>query len=61
VEVLLETSVSGQTGKKHASVWTVAHPGARIVCIAPGHDGAAHRHPEFRKLLGNAVKWAGGK
>jgi putative membrane-bound dehydrogenase-like protein len=61
VEILMETSVSSQTGKKHAAVWTVAHPKARIVCIAPGHDEAAHKHPDFRKLLGNAVKWAGGK
>ena len=61
VEVLLETAVSAQTGKKHASVWTVAHPRSRIVCIAPGHDEAAHKHPDFRKLLANAVKWAGTK
>ena len=61
VETLIETSVSGQTGKKHASVWITSHPGCRIVNIAPGHDGAAHRHPDFRKLLANAVKWAGGK
>jgi putative membrane-bound dehydrogenase-like protein len=61
VEVLIETSVSGQTGKKHPSVWTVTHPKAKIVCIAPGHDQAAHKHPDFRKLLVNAVKWAGAK
>ncbi len=60
-ETLIETSVSAQTGKKHASVWITAHPKCRIVCIAPGHDEAAHRNPEFRKLLANAVKWAGGK
>ncbi|WP_367875109.1 PVC-type heme-binding CxxCH protein [Luteolibacter sp. Populi] len=61
VEVLVETSVSAQTGKKHPSVWITAHPECRIVCIAPGHDEAAHRLPDFRKLLGNAVKWAGEK
>jgi putative membrane-bound dehydrogenase-like protein len=61
VEVLMETSVSGQTGKKHPAVWIVANPKSRIVCIAPGHDGAAHKLPDFRKLLANAVKWAGGK
>jgi type 1 glutamine amidotransferase len=60
-ETLIETSVSAQTGKKHPSVWITAHPKCRVVCIAPGHDEAAHRHPEFRKLLANAVKWAGGK
>ncbi len=61
VETLVETSVSAVTGKKHAAVWTVAHPRCRIVAIAPGHDGEAHRHPDFRKLLANAVNWAGGK
>ncbi|QJE95935.1 PVC-type heme-binding CxxCH protein [Luteolibacter luteus] len=61
VETLIETSVSGQTGKKHASVWITAHPKSRIVNIAPGHDEAAHRLPDFRKLLANSVKWAGGK
>jgi type 1 glutamine amidotransferase len=61
VETLVETSVSGQTGKKHASVWITAHPECRIVNIAPGHDESSHRHPDFRKLLANAVKWAGGK
>jgi len=61
VETLIETSVSAQTGKRHPSVWIVAHPKCRIVGIAPGHDEAAHRHPDFRRLLANAVKWAGGK
>ncbi|MCW1924190.1 ThuA domain-containing protein [Luteolibacter arcticus] len=60
-QVLIETSVSGQTGKKHPSVWIVEHPKSRIACIAPGHDGAAHSEANFRKLLANAVKWAGGK
>lgn len=60
-QVLVETSVSGQTGKKHPSVWIVEHPKSRIVGIAPGHDGAAHREPNFRKLLLNAVGWAGGR
>ena len=60
-QVLVETSVSGQTGKKHPSVWIVEHPKSRIVAIAPGHDGAAHREANFRKLLANAVRWADGK
>ncbi|MCW1884419.1 ThuA domain-containing protein [Luteolibacter flavescens] len=61
VQVLIETSVSGQTGKKHPSVWIVEHPKSRIVCIAPGHDGEAHEEPNFRKLIANSVKWAAGK
>jgi putative membrane-bound dehydrogenase-like protein len=61
VEVLVETTVSGQTGKKHAAVWIVDHPASRIVGIAPGHDGAARREPNFRRLLANAARWAGRK
>lgn len=61
VEVLIETSLSGQTGKKHPAVWIVSHPKSRIVGIAPGHDGDAHREPNFRRLLANAVTWSGGK
>lgn len=58
VEVLAETEVAQKTGRAHPSVWTVAHPKARIVCIAPGHDERAHDHPAFRALLINSVRWA---
>jgi len=48
-------------GQKYASVWVVHHGPGRIVCIALGHDGFPRTHPEFQKLLVNAVNWAGGK
>jgi hypothetical protein len=38
----------------------VKHPRARIVAIAPGHDGRVHELPEFKLLLGNSVAWAAG-
>jgi type 1 glutamine amidotransferase len=40
-------------------LWTRAHQKGRIVGLTLGHDGKAHEHPAYRKLLGNAVRWAG--
>ena len=42
-------------------VWARTQGAGRIVCITLGHDGAAHRHASYRKLLANAVRWAGGE
>jgi type 1 glutamine amidotransferase len=47
-----------QSGKTYPSIWIVKHPKARIVCIALGHDGAAHELPAYQTILQNAVKWA---
>ena len=41
------------------SVWTVKDPKTRIVCITLGHDGDAHGHPAYQKLLVNAVNHVG--
>ena len=56
VEVLA-TAHSKQRDKTYPMVMIVKHPKARIVNITLGHDGAAHRHPAFQKLLRNAVAW----
>lgn len=58
---VLATATSPVNGKVFPSVWIVQHPKARIVCIALGHDGKAHDHEAYQKLLQNAVKWAAGK
>ena len=50
-----------QTGKTYPSVWIVKHAKARILCIALGHDGAAHEHPAYQTILRNALKWATAK
>ena len=50
-----------ETGKEYPVVWTVKHPKGRIVCITLGHDGAAHEHDDYRRLLLNATSWASGK
>ena len=47
-----------ESGKTYPSVWVVKHPRARIVCIALGHDGAAHELPAYKTILQNALRWA---
>jgi type 1 glutamine amidotransferase len=59
-EVLAQTSLAKGTQQTYPSVWIVKHPRARIVAIAPGHDGRVHELPEFKLLLGNSVAWAAG-
>ncbi len=43
------------------SVWTVRYPGARVVCIALGHDEKSHDHPAYRQLLLNSLNWVSQK
>jgi type 1 glutamine amidotransferase len=50
-----------QTDGPIPSVWTVKDPKAKIVCITLGHDQRAHGNEAFKKLLVNAVEWAGGR
>jgi hypothetical protein len=46
-------------GKRHPMV-TVREIGRGRVCyIALGHDGRAHHHPSFQKLVAQAARWAG--
>jgi hypothetical protein len=39
--------------------WIGPHPQARVVCIQPGTAPETHRNHQFRKLVRNAVLWAG--
>jgi hypothetical protein len=41
--------------------WISPHPTAKVVCIQPGASSETHRNPAFRKLVRNAVLWAGGR
>jgi type 1 glutamine amidotransferase len=59
-EVLAQTSLAKGTQQTYPSIWIVKHPAARIVAIAPGHDGRVHELPEFKRLLVNSVAWAAG-
>ncbi len=47
--------------KTYPSVWVTEHPKARIVCIALGHDGAAHNDANYQAILRNAVQWTARK
>jgi putative membrane-bound dehydrogenase-like protein len=55
---VLAKGKSLESGKEYPVVWTVKHPKGRIVCITLGHDGAAHDHEAYKKLLQNAAAWA---
>jgi hypothetical protein len=51
----LGVSLAG--GVEHPVAWTRTHGRGRIVGLTLGHDGAAHEHPAYRRLLANAVRW----
>jgi hypothetical protein len=53
---LLET---GSSASDRVVAWLGPHPKARVVCIQPGAATETHRSPQFRKLLRNAILWAG--
>jgi hypothetical protein len=55
---LLETT--GASSDKVVA-WIGPNPKARVVCIQPGAASETHRNPAFRKLVRNAVLWAGGR
>ncbi len=47
-----------ETGETYPIVWTVHHTNGRIVVNTLGHDGAAHQHPAYARILRNSVEWA---
>jgi hypothetical protein len=53
---LLQTA-SGASDKTVA--WIGLHRTARVVCIQPGGTSETHRNREYRKLVRNAILWAG--
>ena len=48
-------------GTDHVVAWVGPNPKARVVCIQPGAASETHRNPVYRKLVRNAVLWAGGR
>jgi type 1 glutamine amidotransferase len=54
---VLATGQSPISGKAFPVVWITDFQGAKVVCITLGHDGKAHQHPAYKKLLANSVKW----
>jgi len=54
--VLLTTDAPTSDGPV---AWVSPYPKARVVFIQLGHGREAHLHPAFRRLVRNAVHWAG--
>lgn len=56
---VLATGKSLTSGAEYPVLWTRTRGQGRIVGLSLGHDGKAHEHPAYRRLLANAVRWAG--
>jgi type 1 glutamine amidotransferase len=41
--------------------WLGLHPKARVIYIQLGHGSAAHRNPNYQRLVRNAIVWAAGR
>jgi uncharacterized protein len=55
---VLATAREEETGTSYPIIWTVQNPAGRIVVNTLGHDGAAHDHPAYQRILQNSVRWA---
>ena len=55
---VLATAREEETGTVYPIIWTVQHPQGRIVVNTLGHDGEAHDHPAFQRILQNSLRWA---
>jgi len=55
---LLETNGASSDG---VVAWIGPMASTRVVCIQPGDATTTHRNPAFRKLVRNAILWAGGR
>jgi putative membrane-bound dehydrogenase-like protein len=58
---VLATAYSEQKKETYPMIFVVKHPKARIVAITLGHDGKAHDHPAYKRLLQNALHWVAAK
>jgi len=47
------------TGAEYPVLWVRTQGEGRVVGLTLGHDGAAHEHAAYRRLLAQAVAWAG--
>ncbi|MBW3628903.1 MAG: ThuA domain-containing protein, partial [Gemmatimonadetes bacterium] len=55
---VLATAREEETGTVYPIVFTVRHPGGgRILVNTLGHDGEAHNHPAYQRLLQNSLRW----
>ena len=54
---VLATGLEEETGAEYPVVWTAGYGQGRIVGITLGHDGDAHQHPAYIKVLQNSIEW----
>jgi len=58
VQILLTTDNPTSDGPV---AWLGLHPKARVVYIQLGHGSAAHRDPNYQRLVRNAIMWAANR
>jgi type 1 glutamine amidotransferase len=56
---VLATAREAATGKVYPIVWTVQRANTRIVVNTLGHDGEAHSHAAYQRILQNSLRWSG--
>lgn len=54
---VLAVGIEEETGQEYPVAWTVEYGEGRIVCITLGHDGAAHEHEAYIKMIQNSIDW----
>ncbi len=58
IRVLLRTDEASSDGPV---AWIGPYEKSRVVVIQLGHGREAHLHPDYQKLVRNAILWAGGR
>jgi len=58
IQVLLRTSHPTSDGPV---VWVGPWKKSRVITVQPGHGSEAHHNENYRRLLRNAIAWAGGQ
>lgn len=59
--LVLATGKSPHDGRVFPVVWLSQHRDGRIANVTLGHDGQAHSHPAYQRLLKQAAQWAAGR
>ena len=64
IEVLETVTTLLTTSHPHCDSiigWAHHFNNSRVVYILPGHGPDIYSHPQYRKLISNALKWSVGK
>lgn len=57
---VLATGISRKRGETYPVIWRVETKAGNVIGTTLGHDGAAHEHPAFRRLMQNASRELAG-